>query len=117
LDDGEEILQYFTNATAKDTDGDTLSDFDELRVHFTNATNVDTDGDTYADNIELAAETDPNDPLDFPTDPDPGTITPTDGTTTPSGGEGKLPLELIIGGGVVGMVAIIGIMLMVKKRK
>ncbi len=48
-----------------DTDGDGLLNIGESRL-FTNPRNQDTDGDGWADGQEVAAGTNPLDPLDFP---------------------------------------------------
>ncbi|KKR06865.1 MAG: NHL repeat containing protein [Candidatus Peregrinibacteria bacterium GW2011_GWC2_39_14] len=68
LKDGEEINKYKTNALNIDTDNDTLKDGDEIKKYKTNPLKQDTDNDGFSDNIEIAANTDPLDPLDYPKD-------------------------------------------------
>ena len=68
LNDTFEIF-YGTIPSNNDTDYDGLLDGAELLTYLTNATNPDTDGDGFLDGIEVAAGTDPNDPLSFPTEP------------------------------------------------
>jgi hypothetical protein len=50
-----------------DSDGDGLSDYDEVVIHQTHPNQADSDDDSFNDGDEIAAGTDPNDPLDFPT--------------------------------------------------
>lgn len=59
------------DACDPDDDGDGLTDADELTVWFTDPLLFDTDGDGVDDGSEVAGETDPNDPLDFPGAPAP----------------------------------------------
>ena len=49
LRDGDEVKQYKTNPTKKDTDNDKLTDGDEVLRVKTNPLNPDTDGDTVID--------------------------------------------------------------------
>ena len=68
LKDGEEINKYKTNPLSIDTDNDTLKDGDEVKKYKTNPSKQDTDGDGFSDNIEIAANTNPLDLLDYPKD-------------------------------------------------
>lgn len=49
-----------------DSDNDGLTDIDEIEIYGTDPFNPDTDGDTWLDGEEVAAGTDPLDPLSFP---------------------------------------------------
>lgn len=73
LTDGAEVDQYGTDPTKSDTDGDGLDDAAEVNQHGTDPTTADTDGDGYDDSAEISAGTDPTDPNDYPTDPQPPT--------------------------------------------
>lgn len=53
LFDGDEYLDYKTNAMSRDTDGDELPDGEEVLKFKTNPKNPDTDGDTYLDGLEV----------------------------------------------------------------
>ena len=50
----------------RDPDGDGLTNYRELVVHRTNPNNPDSDGDGFNDGLEVANNTDPNDPGDLP---------------------------------------------------
>ena len=60
-----------TNPHRKDTDRDGLSDWTEVRRTKTNPRRADTDRDGFKDGEEIAAGTDPLDPLSFPGAPGP----------------------------------------------
>jgi hypothetical protein len=60
--DAEKQAELLVAQKAKDTDGDTLSDYDELYVYKTSPYLSDTDGDNTDDQIELKAATNPNCP-------------------------------------------------------
>jgi DNA-binding beta-propeller fold protein YncE len=59
-----------TDPLLQDTDSDGLSDGDEVNIYGTNPLLADTDGDGYDDGVEVAAGTDPNDPLSYPVTPE-----------------------------------------------
>jgi hypothetical protein len=52
IDDGDELITYFTNPTTNDTDSDGLTDDFELFVYFTSPTEQDTEGDGMDDFYE-----------------------------------------------------------------
>jgi hypothetical protein len=60
------ILWDLTLSPSADSDSDGLSDLEELDRYHTDPVSSDTDGDGYPDPIEIAAGTDPLDPLSFP---------------------------------------------------
>ena len=66
LTDGAEVNVHGSNPLLADSDGDGLSDGDEVNVYTTDPLLADTDGDGFDDDVELAAGTDPTNPLDFP---------------------------------------------------
>ncbi|MCK5559875.1 MAG: PKD domain-containing protein [Thermoplasmata archaeon] len=105
-----------------DTDGDELSDdfedFYDGNAYTSepwpdgddlNKYNKDTDSDGYDDNIELAKFTDPLDPADYPTEPEPDE----DEGLTGMGTTGDIIVILII----VIIVVLIIVMLIIRKRK
>lgn len=53
LNDGEEVLTFYTNPIKADSDEDNLSDYDEIKIHTTNPLNADTDGDGLTDGNEI----------------------------------------------------------------
>ena len=53
LNDGEELLTYFTNPHNSDSDQDGLNDYDEINVHLSNPNSEDTDNDGYLDKLEV----------------------------------------------------------------
>jgi hypothetical protein len=63
-------LQEYTAHTnpcfGTDTDGDGLSDADEVNIYGTNPVLADTDGDGAGDGVEVAAGSNPLDPLSYP---------------------------------------------------
>src|SRR5919108_330515 len=61
-----------TNPRKKDTDSDGLSDRFELRRSHTNPRKKDTDGDGYPDGLEVFLGSDPRDPRSIPVIPAPG---------------------------------------------
>ena len=67
LNDGPEIEEHMTDPTVADSDGDGLTDGEEINDHQTDPNKKDTDEDTFDDGVEVAAGTDPDDDLSFPT--------------------------------------------------
>ncbi|MCJ8313883.1 MAG: PQQ-binding-like beta-propeller repeat protein, partial [Saccharospirillaceae bacterium] len=70
LDDYEEVMLYFTNPNLSDTDFDLISDYDELNVYMTSPLLSDTDGDGINDKQEIDAGLDPLDNSDASLDYD-----------------------------------------------
>ncbi|NHJ04321.1 MAG: hypothetical protein EAX90_05830 [Candidatus Heimdallarchaeota archaeon] len=62
LNDGPEVLEYFTDPTNNDTDGDLLVDGYEVYTSGTDPTLWDSDGDLLNDKTEWEGVTDPLDP-------------------------------------------------------
>ncbi len=63
-----------TRAAVSDSDGDGLADGAELNDHGTDPLDADSDNDGVTDGVEIAAETDPNDPSSLPTGDAPGLL-------------------------------------------
>ncbi|UJG45006.1 MAG: thrombospondin type 3 repeat-containing protein [Candidatus Heimdallarchaeum endolithica] len=53
------MIEYFTESTDVDTDGDGLIDYEEVKYYGTNPRKADTDGDGISDNDELIQGRDP----------------------------------------------------------
>ncbi len=66
LTDGDEVHEFETKPNKADSDGDGLTDFEEVDEYETDPLEPDTDGDGVDDRMEIAAETDPDDPNVFP---------------------------------------------------
>lgn len=67
INDGDEVLIYYTDPRKPDTDGDGLTDYDEIYTYKTSPIKFDTDGDGLGDGEEIARKTDP---LKYDTDGD-----------------------------------------------
>ena len=63
LSDREEVKTHLTDPARADTDAEGLTDGDEVKIHHTNPLLPDTDHDGASDAAEVAAGTNPNDPL------------------------------------------------------
>lgn len=66
LNDAVELNTHGTDPRLADTDDDGLGDADELNMHGTDPIDRDTDGDGAFDGQEIAAGSDPLDPLSLP---------------------------------------------------
>lgn len=66
LGDGEEVNTHLTDPLQVDSDYDGLDDWSEVNTHGTNPNSADSDADGVLDGVELAAGTDPLNPLDSP---------------------------------------------------
>jgi hypothetical protein len=71
ISDFDEINTYGTDAMSADTDGDGLSDREEIFLYGTDPLEIDSDNDSFSDSVELAAGSDPLDPLSQPAVPVP----------------------------------------------
>lgn len=59
LNDGEEVMFFYTNPLKPDTDGDNLLDYDEIYTHKTSPVKADSDSDKLNDGEEIARKTNP----------------------------------------------------------
>ncbi len=64
--DGDEVYRFRSDPLDQDTDDDTLLDGAEVYVHRSDPRDRDTDGDLFSDPTEVAAGSDPRNPLSVP---------------------------------------------------